>query len=282
MDWRLTLRYQLNVDKLPFANKELETSIDGWYQENTGSDIAFTWNNPSSARASGSAANTTGIGMSRPDNGGRWKPGTYKFMLDVSNQSTGGSEPLSSFLTVYGSITGSSLDDDITYSGDSGIWAVSTSDEREIEFTLTKEYEKLFFKWDKSGSDSGYNVDIIIHSIKLVSIEDVFDEHEITEPDGWKETRIVLERHPEFFSLIETLTANYVFYGTDDRGIDGGYHFIKRVEENYGIDEQLSIRIEFDPDDTGDYETVFEGLLDIAGSTTLPDNKIQVPLVRDD
>src|SRR5690606_14674476 len=51
---------------------------------------------------------------------------------------------------------------------------------------------------------------------------------------------------------------------------------------NYGIDEQLSIRIEFDPDDTGDYETVFEGLLDIAGSTTLPDNKIQVPLVRDD
>src|SRR5690606_11400934 len=79
-----------------------------------------------------------------------------------------------------------------------------------------------------------------------------------------------------------TLTANYVFYGTDDRGIDGGYHFIKRVEENYGIDEQLSIRIEFDPDDTGDYETVFEGLLDIAGSTTLPDNKIQVPLVRDD
>lgn len=109
--------------------------------------------------------------------------------------------------------------------------------------------------------------------------------HEISEPDGWKGGKIILERDKDFFSLIETYDGAaggaLIFYG--DNGIeDGGVNILKDIESTYGFDEIIEYESEFDPNDTGDYNSLFTGLLELSGKNEMKDNKMQVPVVRDD
>lgn len=103
----------------------------------------------------------------------------------------------------------------------------------------------------------------------------------ISEPDGWKEVKLKLERHEEYHSLVEYFEGSFVFYGSN--GVDdGGADFIRTVESQYGFDAKLEIFIEIDINGTSSYEPLFSGLLDITELQEVQDNKIEVPIMRND
>src|SRR5688572_33127127 len=99
----------------------------------------------------------------------------------------------------------------------------------------------------------------------------------ITEPDGWKEAKLKLERDDNFHSLIEYFDGSFIFYGSDGGSIDGGYNFIKNAESTYGPDVTIRIFIEITDDDIS-YETVFDGQLKLEMSEELINNKIRVQI----
>lgn len=102
----------------------------------------------------------------------------------------------------------------------------------------------------------------------------------ISEPDGYKESKLTLERHADFASLVEHFTGDFIFYGFDGEN-DGGIDFIREVESTYGVDAYLGILIELAPDNYT-FETVFQGQLDLSTITEMFDNKAQVAIIRDD
>lgn len=103
---------------------------------------------------------------------------------------------------------------------------------------------------------------------------------EITEPDGWRDAVLKLERDKNFHSLIEYFDGSFIFYGNDGE-VNGGIDFIREVERTYGFDADLNILIEITVDGYT-YETVFTGLLKLDALQEMEDNKMQVPIVRND
>jgi hypothetical protein len=123
------------------------------------------------------------------------------------------------------------------------------------------------------------------NTVVIVSLRFINVAHEISEPDGWKGGKIKLDRPFDYFSLIETFDGAaggaLIFYG--ENGIeDGGINFIREIETNYGYDEVIEYASEIDINDTGDYSSLFTGLLEISGKNEMKDNKMQVPVIRDD
>lgn len=106
----------------------------------------------------------------------------------------------------------------------------------------------------------------------------------ISEPDGWEGATLSLERDMDLFSLIETFSGGandaFIFYG-DNGTENGGIDFIRQVESTYGFDADITFLIEYAPDDVT-YSTLFTGLLDLSAKNEMKDNRMQVPVVRDD
>ena len=102
----------------------------------------------------------------------------------------------------------------------------------------------------------------------------------INEPDGWKECKLKLERDKNFKSLVEYFDGSFIFYGNNGV-VDGGIDFIKKVEDIYGFDALIRITIELSVDGYT-YNDLFKGQLNLAGAVEMPDNKIQIPIIRDD
>jgi hypothetical protein len=100
---------------------------------------------------------------------------------------------------------------------------------------------------------------------------------QISEPLGWKEIKLILERDPEYHSLIEGFESPLIFYGNNGTH-DGGKDFIETVLD-VGIDEIIDILIEATEDDVV-WETFFDGMLDLENAKTLDARKIQIPVVR--
>lgn len=104
---------------------------------------------------------------------------------------------------------------------------------------------------------------------------------EITEPDGWIDAKLKLERHDDFHSLIEYFEGAFIFYGNN--GVDnGGIDFIRYVEQNYGPDATIRIEIEVSFDSAKTYEAIFFGQLDLTTINELKDNRAQIAIIRDD
>lgn len=109
---------------------------------------------------------------------------------------------------------------------------------------------------------------------------DSFPDKVISEPQGFDKAQLKLLRHEEFHSLIEYYEGEFIFYGSDQFN-DGGIDYIREVEQTYGHDTDLRITIEIAPDGYT-FQTLFVGLLKLADLEELPDNKMQVPVIRDD
>jgi hypothetical protein len=114
---------------------------------------------------------------------------------------------------------------------------------------------------------------------------DVVGTREITEPDGWKDSEIIIERHPDFHSLIERYEGGangaFIFYGSDGIDIDGGIDFIKEVERDHGIDAEVTFLAEWAPDDVT-FSTVYNGLLDLSTIQELTKNRLQCAVIPND
>ncbi|HEY3385544.1 MAG TPA: hypothetical protein VGK46_03475, partial [Saprospiraceae bacterium] len=109
---------------------------------------------------------------------------------------------------------------------------------------------------------------------------DAFPDKVISEPQGFDKAQLKLLRHEDFHSLIEYYEGEFIFYGADQFN-DGGIDYIREVEQTYGHDTDLRITIEIAPDGYT-FQTLFVGLLKLADLEELPDNKMQVPVIRDD
>lgn len=109
---------------------------------------------------------------------------------------------------------------------------------------------------------------------------EVLGSHEIDEVDGWKDCKIKLERHKDFHSLLEYFEGDFIFYGSNGV-VDGGLDFIKEVEQAYGVDATIEILIEVSFDGYS-YQELFTGQLNLSGIQEMPDNKAQIPIIRDD
>lgn len=104
---------------------------------------------------------------------------------------------------------------------------------------------------------------------------------EITEPIGWIEAKLKLERHEDYHSLIEYFEGAFIFYGNN--GVDnGGIDFIRYVEKNYGPDATIRIEIEVSFDSGRTYDDIFFGQLDLTSINELKDNRAQIAIIRDD
>jgi hypothetical protein len=147
-----------------------------------------------------------------------------------------------------------------------------------ITFTATADCNRLAVV-----ATEGSNVTITVNSYTW-SVNVPIQTQEISEPDGWKGAKIKLERDKEFYSLIEhyegAAGGAFIFYG-DNGVVDGGINFIKDIEQNVGFDSNIDFLSEFAPDDVN-YIEIFRGLLDISSKNEMKDNKMQVPVIRDD
>lgn len=110
------------------------------------------------------------------------------------------------------------------------------------------------------------------------------DSLEISEPDGWKDGVIHLERDKRFHSLIEYYEGGgggaFIFYGQNDE-VNGGIDFIRDVETTYGVNSSIQFLAEFAPDDDT-FSTIFSGKLLLSSIEEMPDNKMKVAVTRDD
>jgi hypothetical protein len=106
------------------------------------------------------------------------------------------------------------------------------------------------------------------------------DSIEINEPDGIRDTVIKLDRDENFHSLVQFFEGAFIFYGSNDY-IDGGFHFIKQTEIDFGPDADLRALIEIAPDDVT-FSTLHDGQFKLSELEEMPDNKIKVPIIRDD
>lgn len=100
----------------------------------------------------------------------------------------------------------------------------------------------------------------------------------ISEPIGWRDAKLRLERHEEYHSLVEYFTGAFIFYG--DNGVDnGGLDIIRSIEQNFGPDAELGILIEISFDSGINYQDVFEGLLDITSINENELNQAEIAII---
>jgi len=101
----------------------------------------------------------------------------------------------------------------------------------------------------------------------------------ISEPGGWDEAKLKLERNKEFHSLVEFYDQPLTFYG-DDISHDGGIQYIRTIEQTQGIDAQISLLIELSQDEGDTYDVVFEGLLSIETAKEIDFYKLEMGVLR--
>lgn len=142
-----------------------------------------------------------------------------------------------------------------------------------IEFVANEDCEKFALRF-LSGTDRT----ITIESVE-VEITPLSESYVINEPDGWKDCKLKLTRDPVFHSLVEYFEGSFIFYGDNGR-VNGGYDILKQWDAEGGPDAAINILIEYTDDDT-EFETVFEGQLDMSMADWMLDNKVRIPIIKD-
>lgn len=112
----------------------------------------------------------------------------------------------------------------------------------------------------------------------------------INEPGGWPTTKMRLQRHTQFKSVVEFFgegtdddaedsnAGDFTFYG-DNGVINGGIEFILEAIRLYGPDTDMNIFIRLSPDGYT-FFNAFSGQLALWAKKHLPNNKIQIPIIR--
>lgn len=99
----------------------------------------------------------------------------------------------------------------------------------------------------------------------------------ISEPDGWKNISILLERNQDFNSLWEKFEGSFLFYGESSKG-NGGIDFIRKVIDEFGPDAELLIDSEIAPDGIN-YVELFPGLLSLDAIQENDNNTATIPII---
>ncbi len=104
-------------------------------------------------------------------------------------------------------------------------------------------------------------------------------ELQISEPGGWNDAKIKLERNEKYHSLVELYEQPLTFYG-ENASHNGGLDYIHNIEQTQGVDADVKLTIELDFGDG--YETLFIGLLDLSQLKEFDGYKADIPVIRED
>jgi hypothetical protein len=104
---------------------------------------------------------------------------------------------------------------------------------------------------------------------------------QISEPIGWDEAMLKLERNEEYHSLVEFYEQPLGFYGQSSDG-DGGFDYITEVQKSQGPDAQISITVDISEDYGDTYGNLFTGLLDITSIKVIDFYKLECGILRND
>lgn len=102
----------------------------------------------------------------------------------------------------------------------------------------------------------------------------------ISEPEGWRDIKLTLERDKDFHSLIELFETALRFYGSNGEH-DGGMDYIDNIDSVFGPDAQVSMLCEISTDGGYNFEYLFLGLLDMQAKKRIDSRRIEVPVIRD-
>lgn len=103
----------------------------------------------------------------------------------------------------------------------------------------------------------------------------------INEPIGWPDIKLLLTRDEQFHSLVEFFDGAFQFY-RDNGQVNGGFNFIKAIENQYGVDADLTVLVEVSFDNASTFETVFTGLYDFSENEETNLKKIKSAIIRND
>lgn len=84
----------------------------------------------------------------------------------------------------------------------------------------------------------------------------------ISEPGGWDDAKMLLQRNMEFHSLVEYYDQPLEFYGVDNVN-NGGILYIRNIEQTQGIDAQITILFEISNDVGVTYEVVVNHIISV-------------------
>lgn len=104
----------------------------------------------------------------------------------------------------------------------------------------------------------------------------------ISEPDGWADAKLKLERDKEYHSIVEFYEQPLTFYGAPDAKYNGGYEYLLNILETQGPDADVSFLVEISDDQGDTYETLFTGLIDVSSWTETDFYIASCGVVRDD
>lgn len=108
---------------------------------------------------------------------------------------------------------------------------------------------------------------------------DIEGSLQISNPGGWNDAKIKLERNEKYHSLVEFYEQPLTFYG-DNGQHNGGLDYINNIEETQGVDADIHMTVEVDFGDG--YETLFIGVLDLSQLKEVDNYKADIPVIRED
>lgn len=105
------------------------------------------------------------------------------------------------------------------------------------------------------------------------------ESHIISEPDKWRDIKLVLERDKMFHSLVELFEVPLIFYRANDEH-DGGMDFILNVIRQHGLNSKITLTIDIS-DEGRDFDMLYEGTLMLESYKVIDGRKLECPVVRD-
>jgi hypothetical protein len=100
----------------------------------------------------------------------------------------------------------------------------------------------------------------------------------VNQPVGWKDCRLVLERHPDYHTLIEYFEGEFIFFGS-------GRALLQQIEDAQGPDAKPRIVIELSTT-LNVWDELFDGIIDLSlleeFSYGRQMYKMKVPIIRND
>lgn len=119
---------------------------------------------------------------------------------------------------------------------------------------------------------------------RFTLVNDVLGSKVISEPIGWQDCQIVLDRDPVYHELVENFEGEFVFYGSNGTE-DGGVDFIKECIHVQGIKTVIGITIEISFNGGRSFDSLFSGRVDISLKERMRGgriNKLKAPIIRGD
>jgi hypothetical protein len=101
----------------------------------------------------------------------------------------------------------------------------------------------------------------------------------ISEPDGWEDGKLRMERDKQFHSLSKYFAGSFIFYG-DTGSANGGYDYLLSADA-LGIDEIVQFLADYSLDAVS-YTNVFDGQVDLESLVQMPNGRIRATVIRND